>query len=254
LRVEHLQQREGRWVIVDLHGKGGRVRSVPIAGWVKAAIDRWLKCGGNRRGGVFRHVNRGSRVDGARVTDAGVYVILKRYAKLAPHDLRRSFAQMARRANASIEQIQMSLGQCLRGNHRALSGLEAGSRRRAGRPDPVAGLEIEAGVSAFEGKRGPATRRTTRSLFHAGVRYRERCSGTQLAPTCRSRQCQGSGFTSADRALDEVLFVGWDASTARPRVILLPESPRDESANLHRPLPHHPQARRGRHGRSVARH
>jgi len=34
LRVDHLQQREGRWVIVDLRGKGGRLRSMPVAGWV----------------------------------------------------------------------------------------------------------------------------------------------------------------------------------------------------------------------------
>ena len=31
LCVEDLQQREGRWVIMDIIGKGGRVRSVPIA-------------------------------------------------------------------------------------------------------------------------------------------------------------------------------------------------------------------------------
>jgi integrase len=44
------------------------------------------------------------------MTDAGIYAVLKTYAELAPHDLRRSFAQMARKANCSIEQIQMSLG------------------------------------------------------------------------------------------------------------------------------------------------
>jgi site-specific recombinase XerD len=109
LRVDHLQQREGRWVVVDLNGKGGRVRSVPVAAWVKSAIDRWLRAAQITEGPVFRHVNKGSRI-GARITGAGLYSLLKRYAEIAPHDLRRSFAQMARRANASIEQIQMSLG------------------------------------------------------------------------------------------------------------------------------------------------
>jgi integrase len=110
LRVDHLQQREGRWVIVDLLGKGGRVRSVPIAAWVKAAIDRWLAAAGIQEGHVLRPVNKGSRIGDARMTDAGVYAVLKTYAELAPHDLRRSFAQMARKANCSIEQIQLSLG------------------------------------------------------------------------------------------------------------------------------------------------
>jgi hypothetical protein len=28
-------------VIVDLRGKHGRVRSIPMPGWAKAAIDQW---------------------------------------------------------------------------------------------------------------------------------------------------------------------------------------------------------------------
>jgi integrase len=100
LRVEHLQQREGRWVIVDLLGKGGRVRSVPIAPWVKAAIDRWLTAAGIHEGFVVRPVNKGGNVGGERMTDAGVYAVLKNYAELAPHDLRRTYAQLARKANA----------------------------------------------------------------------------------------------------------------------------------------------------------
>jgi site-specific recombinase XerC len=110
LHVSHLQQREGRWVIVDLLGKGGKVRSVPIAAWVKASIDRWLNTAGIQEGYVFRPVNKASRVASERMTDAGVYAVLKTYAELAPHDLRRSFAQMARKADCSIEQIQLSLG------------------------------------------------------------------------------------------------------------------------------------------------
>jgi integrase len=36
LRRESLQQREEHWVIVDLVGKGGHVRTVPVPAWVKA--------------------------------------------------------------------------------------------------------------------------------------------------------------------------------------------------------------------------
>jgi hypothetical protein len=35
LTFEHIQEREGRWVIVDLMGKHGRVRSIPMPGWAK---------------------------------------------------------------------------------------------------------------------------------------------------------------------------------------------------------------------------
>jgi site-specific recombinase XerC len=110
LRVNHLRQREGRWVIVDLLGKGGKVRSVPIAAWVKAAIDRWLSAAGITEGCVLRPVNKGARVGHERMTEAGIYVALQAYVELAPHDLRRSFARMARKSGCAIEQIQLSLG------------------------------------------------------------------------------------------------------------------------------------------------
>ena len=41
LTLEDIQLREGRWVIVDLVGKGGRVRPVAIPVWVKNAINAW---------------------------------------------------------------------------------------------------------------------------------------------------------------------------------------------------------------------
>src|SRR5580704_17009748 len=41
LTLKHIQQRDGRWCIVDLVGKHGRVRTVPMPLWVKLAIDAW---------------------------------------------------------------------------------------------------------------------------------------------------------------------------------------------------------------------
>jgi site-specific recombinase XerC len=42
LAVETLQQREEHWVMTDLVGKGGHVRTVPVPNRVKAAVDDWL--------------------------------------------------------------------------------------------------------------------------------------------------------------------------------------------------------------------
>ena len=36
LDFAHLQQREEHWAIVDLVGKGGHIRTVPVPAWVKA--------------------------------------------------------------------------------------------------------------------------------------------------------------------------------------------------------------------------
>ena len=38
-----IQQREGRWVIPDLGGKGNRIRTVPVPAPVKAHVDKWLR-------------------------------------------------------------------------------------------------------------------------------------------------------------------------------------------------------------------
>src|SRR5437016_6095864 len=46
LTFSHVQQRDGRWCIVDLRGKHGRIRTVPMPTWVKVAIDAWTATAG----------------------------------------------------------------------------------------------------------------------------------------------------------------------------------------------------------------
>ena len=64
LRFSHVQQRDGRWCIVDLKGKHGRVRTAPMPTWTKVAIDTWTFAAGVVDGSVFRPVNRADRVAG----------------------------------------------------------------------------------------------------------------------------------------------------------------------------------------------
>src|SRR5712671_6662055 len=54
LTLTHLQQRDGRWCIVDLVGKHGRVRTIPVPTWVKVAIDAWTSAASITEGRVFR--------------------------------------------------------------------------------------------------------------------------------------------------------------------------------------------------------
>src|SRR5437868_14163890 len=58
LTIGHVQQRDGRWCIVDLVGKHGRVRTIPMPTWVKVAQDAWTVAAGVTDGFVFRPVNR----------------------------------------------------------------------------------------------------------------------------------------------------------------------------------------------------
>src|SRR6202166_317706 len=60
LTLRHIQQRDSRWCIVDLVGKHGRVRTIPMPTWVKVAIDSWTLAAGLVTGHVLR---RGERAD-----------------------------------------------------------------------------------------------------------------------------------------------------------------------------------------------
>jgi integrase len=62
LDIDEVQTREGHWAIVDLIGKGGRIRTVPIPQWVKQALDLWISAAGITGGRVFRAVSKRGKV------------------------------------------------------------------------------------------------------------------------------------------------------------------------------------------------
>jgi site-specific recombinase XerD len=116
LTFAHVQQRDGRWCIVDLVGKHSRVRTIPMPTWVKVAIDAWISAAGLADGRVFRPVNRGDKVQGEAMSEKVVWQMLQQYATdagvpgIAPHDCRRSCAKLCRAAGGELEQIQLLLG------------------------------------------------------------------------------------------------------------------------------------------------
>ncbi len=118
LTFDHIQLRDGRWCIVDIVSKHGHIRTVPIGQWVKDAIDEWATAAGISSGIVFRGAYslrfRGLH-EGRRLTPQAVFKAVKRHAEKAGlsigcHDLRRSFAKLARKGGSPIEQIKESLG------------------------------------------------------------------------------------------------------------------------------------------------
>jgi len=116
LTFSHLQQRDGRWCIVDLVGKHGRIRTMPMPNWVKVAIDAWTATAGIADNFVFLPVIRADRISGERLGEKVVWQMLREYAAetgipgIAPHDLRRTCAKLCRAAGGELEQIQMLLG------------------------------------------------------------------------------------------------------------------------------------------------
>jgi integrase len=116
LRWEDLQLRDGRWVFVDLIGKGRRVRSVPVPLWVKQALDSWHEAASTKEGPIFRRVHAGGSVGDKPLTEKAIWGIVNDYAPalglgaIAPHDLRRTCAKLCRAKGGELEQIQFLLG------------------------------------------------------------------------------------------------------------------------------------------------
>lgn len=114
LMSDRIKKREGRWVIIDIAGKGSRVRNVPMPRWAKDSLDRWTLAADIRSGRLFRAIAQNCSL-GKGLSPQAVYLIVRGYAeqlgiKIAPHDLRRTFAQLAHRGHSPLEQIQLSLG------------------------------------------------------------------------------------------------------------------------------------------------
>ena len=74
----HVQQRDGRWCIVDLVGKHGRVRTTPMPSWVKVSIDAWTSAAELTHGYVFRCVNRSGRVQGEHLGEKVVWQMVQK--------------------------------------------------------------------------------------------------------------------------------------------------------------------------------
>ena len=116
LTFAHIRLLDGRWCIVDLVGKHGRVRTVPMPAWVKVAIDAWTRATKLTDGYVLRPVNRADRIRGERLGEKVNWLMLRQYAQavgipgIAPHDARRTFAKLCRAAGGQLEQIQLLLG------------------------------------------------------------------------------------------------------------------------------------------------
>jgi integrase len=112
LTMPSIQLREEHWVIADLVGKGGHIRTVPIPLWVKKAIDAWTEAAQIKEGCVFRSINKAGRIWGNGMTPKVLWGVVKDTArqagidKLAPHDLRRTCARLCHLAGGELDQIQ----------------------------------------------------------------------------------------------------------------------------------------------------
>jgi len=116
LELDEIQMRQGHWAVVDLIGKGGHIRTVPIPQWVKAPLDQWVVAARVTEGRIFRAVARAGKVWGEGISQNVVWYVVKGCCEraglehIAPHDLRRTCAKLCHSSGGELEQIQFLLG------------------------------------------------------------------------------------------------------------------------------------------------
>ncbi len=116
LQINEIQMRQGHWAVVDLIGKGGHIRTVPIPGWVKSALDQWMLAARITEGKIFRAVARTGKVWGNGISQNVVWYVVRTCCErvglehIAPHDLRRTCAKLCHDSGGELEQIQFLLG------------------------------------------------------------------------------------------------------------------------------------------------
>jgi integrase len=116
LYIDDIQLREGRWVIIDLVGKGGRVRTVAVPIWVKKGIDAWMAAAKIEEGRLLRPLSKSGKILRDQLGDWAIWSIVEQSSKqigiehFGAHDLRRTCAKLCRKNGGDLEQIKFLLG------------------------------------------------------------------------------------------------------------------------------------------------
>jgi len=116
LDVATIQQREGRWVLADLEGKGRRIRTVAVPIWVKHGINAWMIAAGIEDGRLLRSVSKSGKINRDTLSDWAVWSVVEQSSKqigierFGAHDLRRTCAKLCRKNGGDLEQIKFLLG------------------------------------------------------------------------------------------------------------------------------------------------
>lgn len=114
LQFEQMQRREVKgemlWIFAGVMTKKTNLRDIPLLPSTRRAVERWTVAAGIRSGAIFRRIRKGGAVGTTAMTPQAVYQIVKDCSDLAPHDLRRTFAEMLKEDGATLQQIQLALG------------------------------------------------------------------------------------------------------------------------------------------------
>lgn len=112
--LTHLPSGETFRTVINVRGKGAKDRAVPIRATLAADIAAWGQ-EIDADGYLLRSLGRGNAV-GESLTAVSLFRIVAKYGgrigkpELAPHDLRRTYAQLGYEAGVPVTQISTLLG------------------------------------------------------------------------------------------------------------------------------------------------
>jgi site-specific recombinase XerD len=106
LNFSYIQQREEHWAIVDLKGKAGHIRTIPVPTRVKNVLNQWLQAANITSGRLFRRVHKMGKTWGERLTEKSVWHVVREYAakvyrQVSAHDLRRTCTALPHRGRGT---------------------------------------------------------------------------------------------------------------------------------------------------------
>jgi len=115
LNVEDVLKEGGHWQLVGVKGIYGKARMVPIPGWARVALDRWIRAARIRAGAIFRALDSNGEPTNRNLSAPMILAIVSGYGKqigieINPRNLRRTCAKLCRGGGADLEQIQLFLG------------------------------------------------------------------------------------------------------------------------------------------------
>lgn len=111
-RFDDIKQ-QGNVSVLQVHGKGKKNRIIPLGQRLLDTLEDWRGVVGG--GYILRSVNKGGAI-GDSMSDVSIFRNVRKLGRLidvddlAPHDLRRTFAENLKRHGVDIERISLLLG------------------------------------------------------------------------------------------------------------------------------------------------
>jgi integrase len=103
-------------VIIDLVGKGGRVRAVAVPIWVKQEINAWMTAAKIKEGRLLRPLSKSGKILGDELGDWAIWSVVEQSSKqigiehFGAHDVHRTCAKLCRKTGGDLQQIKFPLG------------------------------------------------------------------------------------------------------------------------------------------------